>query len=677
MAKPKVLAFIDFDADVTFTQANDEITSDVIQLDVTRGKNLLKQKCEASMLNLVLLNDDHRYTPTNTASPLYPGALPSPECWVLVGYPVDDFNAANGTTLSGRKPSHDDKFAVWEGDVTVYQVDTNQLKGPTDGTAKSCALDFSETDCFVGVKLTWGSPNKMGLILRWTDNSNYLLIYPDGTNMILAKRDAGVLSTIASAAQAWTTATTKWVFAEMHGDVVRVSVDNTFLFSSITTFNNTATKHGVGGTDGGVGASRWEDFGGWRSVFKGRVDTIHPRPDPNKKYCYMRAFDDMERMASHLVYKTAPAAPATAKNILDAILDAVNASTPNRILAVGTTLTNDANHEHAMGRDGLTEAYQVQDDDVGLFFIDGSGYYRYESSDHRELAPHDSVIRVWRADRLNNDETDIEVAHPFEWDDGKERVENEGYFIYHRISRTTAVQVWRLEASDKPPIGIGKTLTFLAVGEGDVIANPITPDPVAFQDYRVNTLADNTGTDMTPNVVASLVSGFEGNYRSIQLVNNSGLAGFVTFLRLRADKGVVTGKTAARAEESQSITNIGRRRFQHTALHIDRYGEVGDLGSALDRVTKRVDQRMLPRERIICDMYNLTRANLMQMIHRSMGDTINLIYGPMDIDDDYWIERQILRISDGGLLVHATWELQQSLWGYFGRERFDQAVFAP
>ncbi|MCH7943702.1 MAG: hypothetical protein IIB67_10785 [Proteobacteria bacterium] len=61
-----------------------------------------------------------------------------------------------------------------------------------------------------------------------------------------------------------------------------------------------------------------------------------------------------------------------------------------------------------------------------------------------------------------------------------------------------AAQVWRLHVDDKPIIRIGESLTFLAVGEGDVIAAPRVP--LHTTDFTVNTESGGAGTDLLASV---------------------------------------------------------------------------------------------------------------------------------------------------------------------------------
>jgi len=780
--------FIDFDNDDDYTDANEDVTADVQMLRRIHTRNLLKHRFPAATLELKLTNDDHKYSPTNTSSAIYPLSWPGPQVWVFGCYPCDEFTGTNGDTLASRKPTYDDTFAAWAGDTSRFDVQTNQLATKTAGNY-SCVLEFNEANCYVGGLYKRGG-TASGIICRWSDASNYLIVYHDGSNLKLGKVDSGTLSVLSAIGMTWNAGDTKRIIVELHGDEIRISVDQVLKIDTTSTFNNTATKHGIGGR-GTHANDRWDDFGGMRPVFHGRIDTVQPRPEVHNQYAFIRAMDDFERFGNHVVFRSAPEGGANteANDILDRILDAVDFSSTNRILDTGTNLTKTANHQATMGRNALTEIYQVQDDDVGLAYMDGQGHFRYEGAkrthpdsdgggrtlDHRERAPHTTAIKTWRSDRATGDHTDIEIAAKFIWDDGKDRVENEVYYKFHRVSREAVGLLWRLEVDDRPFMAAGTTQQFLCVGDGDQIASPRPPlhdtdftMDVEDDDSGVNLLTaegsnlgtvtlsatilddagrtgsngfnhatnawtdgnhvvwfrDNTGrygyafigtedsdgdgtkitlydshartnnnwvyqdsgfsnTD-TPitysvfDVWVEFVDGFDGNFLQLKVHNGSGLDGYLTKLSVVGIKGTKSSVTAARAEDSSSQATQGRRRISHDSLHIDRFGDitVGDLptvtadaGSAFERATKRVGIYGMPRERVQCQMFNITQANLMQILHRSFSDKIRLV-GPssMGIDTQFHIEGLNLKVDAGGMRVDADWELSQAVgisWGFF------------
>ena len=784
MATPAYRVRIDFDFNGSFKDANEDVTSDVrttgMGMKIKRAKTMQGHKAPAAVLELILNNSDHKYSPTFKDSPLYPKVLPSPYIWVEIAYPMDDFVASNGTTLSSRTPTYDSVFGTWSGDAGSFDIQSNKLRSPSAGNY-TAVLDFANTDCHAAVDFTRGGAIS-GLILRYEDASNFLIIYPTNTNIILAKVDGGSLFTLATATIknhagtdiTWGAGTSKRIGTETHGNEVRVFVDDVYQYSHTTTVGNDQTKFGVGGRATHAN-DRWENFGGWRSVFYGRIDSIQPKPETENQLCYMRAFDDFERFNQHQLYRSAPTGSSTTHpdDTFNVILDGADFSSQNRILDEGTNLNKFPNAEKPLSRPALVEIYQLQDDDVGFAYMDGAGVFRYEDSKHRESSPHTLNISEWKTVRSDPPvETDKELSgDKFEWEDGKSYVENEIWYEYNTFSYTTATIIWQLSSltattGDRPLIKSQATGSFLIAGDGDQILNPQLP--LQDTDFDFNTAVDASGTNLllpeddeqgtvsasgtsaftlddagqdftagglndgkhqvvitdnsgtratswigtsnvdgdgtkvqlytssalstlgyayadtgfdhtdTPltykvfNVTVELVEGFDGNYLRLDMYNGSGANGWLTFARVKGDKGAFGSVVAARAEDAASQIEVGRRRIQHKTLHIDRYGGINedgtpsDEGSALDRARKRLTLRKHRKEIIKCTMPNSTKANMMEILHRSISDRVRVTYASMGVDDGYHIEGFILSCSNGGMLVECEWLLQQAPGGPYG-----------
>ena len=100
---------------------------------ITRAKNLKSHKMPAAILEVFLNNEDHKYSPSFADSALYPLVLPSPNIWVEIAYPMDDFIASNGTTLSSRSPTYDSVFGTWSGDAGSFDIQSNKLRSTSAG----------------------------------------------------------------------------------------------------------------------------------------------------------------------------------------------------------------------------------------------------------------------------------------------------------------------------------------------------------------------------------------------------------------------------------------------------------------------------------------------------------------------------------------------------------------
>ena len=174
--------------------------------------------------------------------------------------------------------------------------------------------------------------------------------------------------------------------------------------------------------------------------------------------------------------------------------------------------------------------------------------------------------------------------------------------------------------------------------------------PAAYDVYK----GQGTGTNLTGNVTASLVGGFDGNFILVRLTN-SGDAGFVTLLKLRAKEGVAQVPQAARAEDSESQTWVGRRRVEHNSLHVDEYG------MALEKAKKMLKWRQRPKTRVEIVFLNGTRETLMEMVHVEISDKVDLQYDPMTIDGTFFVEGEQIIIEQGGTKVEVEYELEQAV----------------
>ena len=104
-----------------------------------------------------------------------------------------------------------------------------------------------------------------------------------GSAIEVRKVTAGSDTLVASASHTWSAATQKFLQVVLHGDSIRVFVDDAEVVDTISSFNNTATRHGLYADD--ESDHTWLSFGGWVSLFYGFVDSIHPRPRLGAQYC--------------------------------------------------------------------------------------------------------------------------------------------------------------------------------------------------------------------------------------------------------------------------------------------------------------------------------------------------------------------------------------------------------
>lgn len=109
---------------------------------------------------------------------------------------TDDFNRANGS-LNGSTTS--DGAATWTVQVGTFNVASNQASSGSSGGLDHATLEAACADCEVSVTIRTNSANSRGVVLRWVDTSNYLLVDQSATALRLRKRVAGSTTTVASA----------------------------------------------------------------------------------------------------------------------------------------------------------------------------------------------------------------------------------------------------------------------------------------------------------------------------------------------------------------------------------------------------------------------------------------------------------------------------------------------
>ena len=104
MAQAKSLVQVSWHDDGDFSDADENVTGDVLGLSLEHFRDLSSGHAEAARLVLKLRNDDHKSSPPNASSPLSGDLLPGRWTWVRAAYPFDGFSDASGTQLADHTP---------------------------------------------------------------------------------------------------------------------------------------------------------------------------------------------------------------------------------------------------------------------------------------------------------------------------------------------------------------------------------------------------------------------------------------------------------------------------------------------------------------------------------------------------------------------------------------------
>lgn len=544
MPSPFIEYHIDFDED-KILESDEEVSEDLKALLLTRGKDIQNHRAPAATLLTSMHNYDGKYSPSNASSPLHPFQLPGPDVRLRMAYPYDSFTDTAGTDLNGRALPKADLQTVAEGGWGAwagsadFEIRSNHIElSSTSGTDKVCVLDFETANARIGadVKLDTGTsyPYVCDMfVFRYTNTSNYnhAYVYFESASSWYFR-----VATIVSGSRTIATPDVTYNLKDAvwdKGESARVEIgfqDEEVLiwcndyavaeFSGISA-NLTATKHGIGGKDfsgvanSGSAGSRsvqWDNFGGWNTVFSGRTDSVEPTPGIDAE-ANIASWDDFERLNRHPVFKTAEATK-TAKQLIDIVLEAGDVPGDRPLLNGGTPVTDlltiadtgetlIADFSKAMGLTALGELYQIQDDDVGFIWIDGRGTFRYEATNHRAAAPHDTHAASWGA--VSGSAPSISMEPKPKWMDGKDVIENEVFFRFNRASVSLGATVWILEVDDNPDfqgaqaqtLGHWLMIEITALSGGDTLGN--IKNPVPGSGYTIFQNANGTGVNfLTP-----------------------------------------------------------------------------------------------------------------------------------------------------------------------------------
>ena len=650
MAIAKWVVGVDWDNDGYFSGVDEDVTYDVLGLTLEHFRDLASGYVEAARLELELKNADHKYSPPNSRSPLSGRLKPGRRVWLRAAYPYDALAGAPGARLSDHTPDLDASFS-WTEHARGFQIETSGAGARTAGAGSGvrvATMDLGERDVSFGCRFTRGANESShgGLCFRYSDAASYMYVRVTGGAIEVRKVESGGDSLVASAAYAWPSGASRLLQVVLHGDSVRVFVDDAEVLEAVSSFNAAATRHGLCCDDDADHS--WSDFGGWVSLFHGAVDLVRPRPRPGAEYCYLRALDEMERLTSVTLYTHATSQlPQSSDDILGDMLDYGDVSPTRRRLDAGVTLVPDTWSPSIWNVRALDEVHRLQDEEDGLVYVDGHGYWRMESRGHRASGPHASPLATLGDDGDSGGAYFSDLA----WDDGAGNVEN---IVFMRIRDATnegEQTAWTL--TETPWFGAHQTKEFLAESRTyDTVGGQIRPRRGT--DYAANTLRDGAGTDISREVSVSHPARGEFNGRGTLIrVTFGPTAGFLTVLKLRTRNAFsYDDPVLVKAEDADSRGTYGERTKTIEARW------TREAAPALATIEARRDRRKDPKTVLRAIVPNGSRSNVLLMLQRSFSDRITVTYPDMGIAEDFFVEGRRITVGEGWTAMTAELLLQ-------------------
>ena len=642
MAEAKWSVLVDWNADGDYTDANEDITDDVLDLKHDHRRNLRTERVEPAKLTLVVKNDGHKYSPPNGSSPLSGNLIPGRKVWVRAAYPYDSFTGAADTALSAHTPDQDSNYP-WTDNIRTFELDGSGAArlDPTGTLDAVATIDFSHADGSFGCNFTRGTDptDHGGLTFRLSNTTNYLYVRVTGTAIEVRKVDTGSDSIVASAAHTWATSTTKFLQVVLHGTSILVFVNDKKIIDTVSSFNTTATNHGLFADDDNDHA--WDDFGGWVSLFTGAIEDITPSPLTSEQTCEIVACDEMERLRRVTLYwySTSPL-PQTTDEIVDDLLDYADVATAARQLDTGVALVPELYSPPLWGITALAGLRMAQAEEDGFLRIDGHGHWHLEARGHKTSAPHTTS----QATLKDTDDGTNPVFADLEWDDGIAFVENTEYMRIRSATTSGLVVAWTL--GEVVQQDASETKDYIAESEDyDIVAGQLTP--AATTDYVANTQADGGGTDITGELTVThpLTADYNGKGTLIRVVFGA-TAGYLTKLQLRTLNGFIFDDfVLVRDLDTASQATYGEQD------HTIRAQWTREVDVALATIANRLARRKDPLTALEVQLRNSTKATLFHLLQRQLSDRLTVSYSDMGISEDFWLQGHTLRVTEGGTIV--------------------------
>ena len=630
----------------------EDITSDIRALSVEQFRDLRAEYMNGRVLDMELNNAHGRYSPAGPQRP-DAGLRPGQALWARCWYPYDAFDGAASTPLRDHSPDNDRSW-TWSNDGHVIELDGSGAARTSAGAAGRllAAMAFHDTDVTLASQVTMGTNSvRFGLCLRFADADNHAYVAVSRTEVGLRKRVGGADSQVSGAsplARPWASGETRLLHVELHGSRVRVMVDREAVLEATLDDPaiNGATKHGLFAED--HNDHTWRDFGGYRSLFYGAVSKVRPRPGSGRQYCYVQAHDDFER-AKRVELRSYNIAAAATSNYHHRILDYGGAGQDRRLGTLRRLNDGEFQDYQPVTDRLLTAVYRLQDEEDGLFYVDGNGYYRFEERDHRTRAPH-TVSKAVYCDTYNGSDAAFTDE---EWEEGTDHVESVVVVQYRRgMPSPGEVTLWQsgraFDGSRAIRFLAGQTLTVVAnIAEGEYDAAFHAVSPLSTGDFQANSEPDGTGVDLTRDITAVVTD--SGRYWAsavkIEITAadplSYGTEGYVTQLRLRGRAVKLLSPSEVEASDSASMDTFGERRRVIRCNFITNHEEAALLASS------RLERRRQPRTAMVLTLAAGDRSTLHHMVQRSISDRVTVRESALGIDRDFFIEGESWRFSSG------------------------------
>ena len=151
MSDAKWKLMVDWQGAGEFAGADDDITPAALGLSLRHIRDLKSEYINPARLDVRLANFDHKYSPPNTASPLFGVLKPGRKAWLRAAFPCDEFGDIAGASLADHAPEYGAAYR-WidpNHDFRIAADGGAQADGARSGR-RIATIDFGLTDVSFG-----------------------------------------------------------------------------------------------------------------------------------------------------------------------------------------------------------------------------------------------------------------------------------------------------------------------------------------------------------------------------------------------------------------------------------------------------------------------------------------------------------------------------------------------
>jgi hypothetical protein len=374
------------------------------------------------------------------------------------------------------------------------------------------------------------------------------------------------------------------------------------------------------------------------NLFYGFIEEIIPHPHLTEQDCIITATDGLDFLSRHDM-STALYKDTLTGTIHGYILDDAGWSATKRTLDTGQDTVPYWYGHDVKARFAQTE---LDNNEQGFSYVDGSGYFNFEDRHHRSTATHQTSQATFD-NTMSNIEYNLNPKN-----------------VYNQIKVTitpwelqSITTLWTLEGTPSIPAGESRTWWADASVSGQSVFVDAWTTLVATTDYTANSQSDGGGADMTSDIAVALSK--LAKTMKITLTNNGSIPAYITLLQARGTYYDDLTKVTLKAEDSTSQTAYQKRTYELDGKYMT------DADKAQDYVTYAIGKYKDPRAELSMSAMNQDSTILAKILALEISDRITVVNTELGVNDDYFIDYMEHDISMSGKLHTVNYRLSDTI----------------